>query len=193
MIREERGVQTKGVTMKVMLTFYGEDITGLESSPQQIAATFEGWGAFDQATRAAGVLIACEGLEGGHAATTIRVVDGDRRVTDGPFMETKEQLGGFALLEVRDLDEEMAWAARTPWNGEGQITEIRPVMDYEQYAARLVGTGLIGAYTTFSTWMLETHLLSREGRRSVAVLNIALSLGLGLLAVWAGREIAAGF
>ena len=131
--------------MKVLLTFYGEELTGLDSSPEQIAQTFEGWGAFDAATRAAGVLIACEGLETGDMATTVRVGGGDRHVTDGPFMETKEQLGGFALLEVRDLDEAMEWAERTPWNREGQITEIRPVMDYEQYAARLQGTGLEGA------------------------------------------------
>ena len=51
-------------------------------------------------------------------------------------METKEQLGGFIVLDVRDLDEAMEWAARTPWNGEGHVTEIRPVMDYDRYAER---------------------------------------------------------
>ena len=55
---------------------------------------------------------------------------GRRRIIDGPYLETKEQLGGFALLEVGDLDEAMAWAERTPWNGDGCTTEIRPVMDY---------------------------------------------------------------
>ena len=123
--------------MKVLLTFYGEEKTNLESTPEQIAETFRTWGEFGEAAGAAGVLIACEGLEGGHVATTIRV-DGDgRHVTDGPFMETKEQLGGFALLEVKDLDEALAWSARTPWNDAGQVTEVRPVMDYTQYAARL--------------------------------------------------------
>ena len=73
------------------------------------------------------MLLACEGLEGPNAATTIRVAGDGRHVTDGPFMETKEQLGGFIFMEVRDLDEAMEWAARTPWNGEGNITEIRPV------------------------------------------------------------------
>jgi hypothetical protein len=128
--------------MKVLLTFYGEEKTGLDSSPEKIARTFTSWGEFGQAAGAAGVLIACEGLEGAHAATTIRVDGQGRHVTDGPFMETKEQLGGFALLEVRDLDEALEWAARTPWNEAGQTTEVRPAMDYEQYAARLEGTGL---------------------------------------------------
>src|SRR3954468_3000227 len=123
--------------MKVLLTFYGEEKTGLESSPEQIARTFETWGAFGEAAAAAGVLIACEGLEGGHAGTTIRVGRGGRPVTDGPFIETKEQLGGFLLLEVRDLDEALEWSARTPWNEAGHVTEVRPVMDYDRYAARL--------------------------------------------------------
>ena len=50
-------------------------------------------------------------------------------------METKEQLGGFALLEVADLDEAMAWAERTPWNGDGCTTEIRPIIDYAAIVA----------------------------------------------------------
>jgi hypothetical protein len=127
--------------MKVLLTFYGDETVGLDSSPEVIARTFTTWGEFGEAAAAAGVLIACEGLEGSHAATTIRV-DGDaRHVTDGPFMETKEQLGGFLLLEVRDLDEALEWAAKTPWNDDGHITEIRPTMDYEQYAARVGADG----------------------------------------------------
>jgi hypothetical protein len=125
--------------MKVLLTLYGEEKVGLDSSPEEIARTFTTWGEFGAAAGAAGVLIACEGLEGSHAATTIRVGGNGRHVTDGPFMETKEQLGGFIFLEVRDLDEAMEWAARTPWNEDGHVTEIRPVMDYDQYAARVEG------------------------------------------------------
>lgn len=123
--------------MKVLLTFYGEDMTSLESTPEEIAQTFETWGAFGEAAAAAGVLIACEGLEGPEATTTIRVDANGRHVTDGPFMETKEQLGGFLFMEVRDLDEAMEWAARTPWNGPGHITEIHPVMAYDRYAERV--------------------------------------------------------
>jgi hypothetical protein len=122
--------------MKVLLTLYGEEKVDLSSSPEEIQATFDGWAAFGEAAGAAGVLIACEGLEGSHAATTIRVAGDGRHVTDGPFMETKEQLGGFIFLEVRDLDEALEWAARTPWNGPGHVTEIRPVMDYDRYAER---------------------------------------------------------
>ena len=53
----------------------------------------------------------------------------------------------------------------------------------------LVATGLLGSYTTFSTWVLDSHRLARDGRRAEAALNLAASLALGLLAVWLGREI----
>jgi CrcB protein len=58
-------------------------------------------------------------------------------------------------------------------------------------AARLVGTGLIGAFTTFSTWAYDTHRLAQDGRRRAAAANIIVSLALGLLAVWAGRAAGA--
>lgn len=56
-------------------------------------------------------------------------------------------------------------------------------------ALRLLGVGLLGSYTTFSTWMLETERLTAGGRRRAAAANIAISLVLGLLAVWVGREL----
>jgi hypothetical protein len=125
-----------GADMKVLLTLYGDETVEANASPEEIGRTMAAWQAYDEAAREAGVLLACEGLEGSHAATTVRVHGGRRHVTDGPFIETKEQLGGFVLLEVRDLDEAMEWAARTPWNDDGCSTEIRPVMDYDAYAAR---------------------------------------------------------
>ena len=121
--------------MKVLLTLYGDETTW-EETPEAIQRAMDGWAAFDEAARNAGVLVACEGLEPAHTATTIRVAGGRRNVTDGPFIETKEQLGGFVCLEVRDLDEALEWAERTPWNTDGCSTEIRPVMDYDAYAAR---------------------------------------------------------
>jgi hypothetical protein len=117
------------------MTLYGDETTW-ETEPEAIGHAMAAWQAFDDAAREAGVLIACDGLEPVHTATTIRVAGGRRHVTDGPFMETKEQLGGYVVLEVRDLDEAMEWAERLPWNTDGCSTEIRPVMDYEAYAAR---------------------------------------------------------
>jgi hypothetical protein len=121
--------------MKVLLTLYGEERGPADFTPEESESEMAAWQAFDEAAREAGLLIACEGLAESHTATTIRVAGGRRHVTDGPFIETKEQLGGFILLEVRDLDEAMEWAARTPWNDDGCTTEIRPITDYEAYGA----------------------------------------------------------
>jgi hypothetical protein len=137
MIRDNGiAVDHGGVDMKVLLTLYGDESLKRVDSPEHIARTMQAWGEFGEAAAAAGVLLVCDALEAAHTATTVRVAGGRRHVTDGPFIETKEQLGGVLLLEVRDLDEAMQWAERTPWNDDGCVTEIRPVMDYDAYAAR---------------------------------------------------------
>jgi hypothetical protein len=135
----DRGEANGGVVMKVLLTLYGEERGPESFTPEESADEMAAWQAFDDAARAAGVLLACEGLAESHAATTVRVQGGRRHVTDGPFIESKEQLGGFILLEVRDLDEALEWAGRTPWNADGCSTEIRPIMDYEAYGAQAAG------------------------------------------------------
>jgi hypothetical protein len=122
--------------MKVLVTLYGDETMERDSSPEEVGRVMAAWAEFGEAARVAGVLLACEGLEGSATATTVRVHGGRRHITDGPFIETKEQLGGFVFLEVRDLDEAMAWAERMPWSHDGCSTEIRPVMDYDAYAAR---------------------------------------------------------
>jgi hypothetical protein len=117
--------------MKVLLMLFGDETAFVNASPEEIAREMAAWQAFDEAAREAGVVIACDGLEGSHTATTLRLRDGGRHVTDGPFIETKDQMGGIVLLEVRDLDEAIAWAQRCPGS---YSVEIRPIMDYEAYA-----------------------------------------------------------
>jgi hypothetical protein len=119
--------------MKVLLTLYGDETAFVNATPEHIAREMAAWTAFDEAARAAGVVIACDGLEGSHTATTLRMRDGQRHVTDGPFIETKEQMGGIVLLDVRDLDEALAWAERCPGS---YAIEIRPIMDYDAYAQK---------------------------------------------------------
>jgi hypothetical protein len=122
--------------MKVMLTLIGDEALKDVDSPEGIMRTMQAWGEFGEAAAAAGVLVLCDALETADMTTTVRVHGGRRHVTDGPFIETKEQLGGVVVLEVADLDDALRWAERTPWNRDGCITEIRPVIDYEAYAAR---------------------------------------------------------
>ena len=117
--------------MKVLLTVYGDEAEFETASPEEMRQAMVDWDEYDKAAREAGVLIVCDGLEGSHTATTLRTREGKRQVTDGPFIETKEQLGGVVMLDVPDLDEAIKWADRLPWTGP---VEIRPVMDYEGYA-----------------------------------------------------------
>ncbi|MEM7360002.1 MAG: YciI family protein [Pseudomonadota bacterium] len=86
--------------------------------------------AFGEAATEAGVMIAGEPLEPVSTATSVRLRDGNTQLTDGPFAETKEQLGGFYLLECKDLDEATHWAAQIPSARYGTI-EVRPIMAFE--------------------------------------------------------------
>lgn len=84
--------------------------------------------AYMEAMAKAGVLRSGNGLQPTAAATTVRVVDGRAQVLDGPYTDTKEQLGGFHVIEVPDLDAAIAWAARSPTALHG-VVEVRPVME----------------------------------------------------------------
>jgi hypothetical protein len=86
------------------------------------------WGAYrayTAAVREAGVMVGGAGLQPPHAGTTLRQRDGKRDVQDGPYAETKEQLGGFYEIDVPDLDTALEWAARCPAAATGAV-EVRP-------------------------------------------------------------------
>lgn len=84
------------------------------------------WGAYTQALIDAGVMRGGNALKPALTATTVRVRDGQREVHDGPYAETKENLGGYYIIEVDDLDQALAWAARNPAASSGAV-EVRPV------------------------------------------------------------------
>jgi hypothetical protein len=116
--------------MKFLAIIYNDESSYADAAPEQIGAVFEAHGAFGQAASEAGVFAGGEGLQPVATATTVRVRDGERMLTDGPYAETKEQLGGYYLLDCKDLDDALNWAARIPEAKTGAI-EVRPVMDYE--------------------------------------------------------------
>ena len=117
--------------MKYMLTLIGEEGGWDDVTPEQMQAEMSRWEAFGKELEQAGAFIAGEGLQESATATTVRLEGNERLVTDGPFAETKEQVGGFYLLECENLDEAIAWAKKVPLSGGG--IEVRPVMDYTQY------------------------------------------------------------
>lgn len=81
-----------------------------------------------EAMTKAGVLKSSRGLKRTEAATTVRVVDGRTQVLDGPYADSKEQLGGFHVIEVADLDAAISWAARSPTALHG-VVEVRPLWE----------------------------------------------------------------
>ena len=116
--------------MRYLLTIYDDETTWNDVTPEQSAQVMEAYGAFGEAAKEAGVLLGGEGLQPTSTATTVRVRDGEALTTDGPFAETREQLGGYYLLDCKDLDEAIGWAAKIPGAEYGSI-EVRPIMDYE--------------------------------------------------------------
>jgi hypothetical protein len=84
--------------------------------------------AYMKAMEEAGVLKSSRGLKRSSEATTVRVVDGKPQALDGPYADTKEQLGGFHIIEAPDLDAALSWAARSPTALHG-VVEVRPVFE----------------------------------------------------------------
>ena len=112
--------------MKFMLMFFdtaANQAYSAETGPASMAA----WGAYAGAMGQAGVIVAGHGLQARHTATTLRLRDGVRQVQDGPFADTKEQLGGYFVIDVASLDDALAWAARSPTASTGTV-EVRPVL-----------------------------------------------------------------
>ena len=120
--------------MQYLLTIYADESRWADATPEDGAQLMAAYEAFGREATEAGALRGGEGLQPTSTATTVRVRDGERMLTDGPFAETREQLGGYYLLECKDLDEAIEWTARIPNTNVGS-SEIRPVMDYEAYDA----------------------------------------------------------
>ncbi|MEX2459524.1 MAG: YciI family protein [Actinomycetota bacterium] len=116
--------------MKYLLQIWSDEGSSGESAPEAIAGMFEEYGKLTDEMRAEGVFLGGEGLQPTSTATSVRVREGDVSVIDGPFAETKEQLGGFFLIECADLDGAIAWAGKIP-GARGGTIEIRPVAEYE--------------------------------------------------------------
>ena len=114
--------------MQYALTIYDDQSKWGDLPSDSPRETSEAYAKLTEEMRSAGVFRAGEGLQPAATATTVRVPNGERLVTDGPFAETKEQLGGFYMLNVADLDEAIKWAHRCPGARYGTI-ELRPIME----------------------------------------------------------------
>ena len=110
--------------MQYMLLIYSNENGAGDGSP----GVLERYVAFSQDVRESGKLVTADRLQPTAAATTVRIRNGETLVTDGPFAETKEQLGGYYLLDCENIDEAIAYAAKIPTADYGSI-EVRPVWE----------------------------------------------------------------
>ena len=111
--------------MQFLLTIYTDESTSADMPPD---AEREMMGAYREFGReAADVIVAGDALHPVSTATTVRVRDGEPLLTDGPFAETREQLGGYYVVDVADIDEAIRWAAKIPGASTGCV-EVRPIV-----------------------------------------------------------------
>ena len=110
--------------MKYLLLMYASE--SKFPPPEEIQADVPAWQALLKETKEAGVLVSTNGVAPDSNATTVRIREGKTMLTDGPFAETHEQLGGYFLLDCKDLDEAIHWAEKIPTVKYGSI-EIRPL------------------------------------------------------------------
>jgi hypothetical protein len=112
--------------MKYLCLIYGEESNWANRTQEQMAAMTAEYMAFTDDIRKSGHMLGAEALHPTNAATTVRVRNGKVSTTDGPFAETKEQLGGFYLVEAKDLNDAIHVASRIPGAKYGSI-EVRPI------------------------------------------------------------------
>jgi hypothetical protein len=117
--------------MQYMLLIYGDPTSWESLSDEERGQMMKAYGSFTQELRDSGAMIAGDALEPTQTATTVRVQNDETLTTDGPFAETKEQLGGYYLIEADSLDEAIEWAAKIPGARHGSV-EVRPVMVFEE-------------------------------------------------------------
>jgi hypothetical protein len=119
--------------MKYLLAFVRDQDQMYEGTEEEMRRAMDAWNEFDREAIEAGVLIANEALELPKTAKTVRIAEsGEPGITDGPFAETKEQLGGFCLIDCESLDEAIGWAKKVPMRP-GSAIEVRAVMDLSPY------------------------------------------------------------
>jgi hypothetical protein len=114
--------------MRYLTLIYANETAEASMTPEQQQAYFAAHLAYAAELREKGIMKGGEPLLPTSAATTVRVREGKRLVTHGPFAETTEQLGGYYLIECASLDEALEWAAKNPSADHGSI-EVRPVME----------------------------------------------------------------
>ena len=120
--------------MKYALLIYGNEAAMQSASKSDVERMHAAYMAYTEALSKAGILLGGNRLRPTDTATTVRITGGKTQVLDGPYAETKEQLAGYYLIDVANLDAALSWAARCPGASHGSI-EVRPIWDFAAGAA----------------------------------------------------------
>ena len=120
--------------MQYLLMLYANETGWSKMTKAQQEQGYAAYMAYTEALKKAGAGVGSNRLQPISTATTVRVTDGKSQVLDGPYIDSKEQLGGYYLIDVPDLDTAISWAARCPGAGHGTI-EVRPVWAMSASAA----------------------------------------------------------
>jgi hypothetical protein len=112
--------------MQYLLMVYGEEAAMQHRSKEDIDRVVGAFMAYTDAMKSAGVLVGSNRLRPTSDATTVRIVEGKTQVLNGPYAETREQLGGYYLIDVPNLDAALSWASRCPAASYGTV-EVRPI------------------------------------------------------------------
>lgn len=118
--------------MKYLLAIYGEEGAEEHIPAEEYQAYMQQWFEYDEQIRNSLKVLSGSALEPSSTATTVRQADGKLITSDGPFAESKEQLGGYYLIEASDLDQAIEWAGRMPNVPHGGVVEIRALHVFEE-------------------------------------------------------------
>jgi hypothetical protein len=117
--------------MRYLLLIYGDESAWASATPEDQQAEFQAYAEYTKWLQDGGWMRGGDALHPTPTATTVRVRDGQTLTTDGPFAETKEQLGGFYLIECENLDQALQAAAKLP-AAKGGSVEVRPVVEFDE-------------------------------------------------------------
>ena len=119
--------------MEYMLLIHSQTNTNAEAVPESVRTQMLGaYRAYSEALQRAGIVRSANRLRPAASATAVRVREGKTEVHNGPYIETREELGGYFLIDVANLDEALSWAARCPGAAHGTV-EVRPIWPMDQY------------------------------------------------------------
>jgi hypothetical protein len=115
--------------MRYMFLIYTNEVEDAKATPAQQEQSMNDYNAFGKEAETRGLMLGGDALHPTTTATTLKVRDGKTLTTDGPYVETKEQLGGFYILNCKDINEAIEMGAKIPGAKHGSV-EIRPIMEF---------------------------------------------------------------